>query len=406
MSRREAPAPWVLVAGGFHRKGGMDKANLALAEYLVELKKPVHIVCHSLDLEFSRHPLVTTHRVPRPAGSFLLGEPLLDLCGRVVARRITRQFPGASVVVNGGNCIWPAINWVHYVHHAWRPTGRAGPVWFRMKNAASEWLIRKREKLALRKARLLISNSNLTTRHIVEHFEIDPRRIRTVYLGAESEWGPVTPQDRASSRSSLGVPESRPLALFVGGLGYDQRKGFDVLFTSWRELCSRPDWDVDLLVAGSGSAMGMWQEKISQSGLANRIRLLGFSQQVQSLLAAADLLISPTRYEAYGLNVQEAICRGVPAMVSASAGVAERYGPEFAPMLLPDSEDAGDMVNRLLAWRQFKEEWLARFQPFSDTLRKKSWRDMAVEIVSLVQQQENGPAQIAFMTNLSTAGQR
>ena len=29
-------APWVIVAAGLHQKGGMDKANLALADYLLE----------------------------------------------------------------------------------------------------------------------------------------------------------------------------------------------------------------------------------------------------------------------------------------------------------------------------------------------------------------------------------
>ena len=27
--------------------------------------------------------------------------------------------PLARVVVNGGNCAWPDINWVHAVHAAW-----------------------------------------------------------------------------------------------------------------------------------------------------------------------------------------------------------------------------------------------------------------------------------------------
>ena len=125
----------------------------------------------------------------------------------------------------------------------------------------------------------------------------------------------------------------------MGALGYDDRKGFDVLFRAWERLCSRPDWDVDLLVAGSGPAAPAWHAKVKAAGLEHRIRLLGFTDQVKSVLAAADLLVSPVRYESYGLNVQEAICRGVPAMVSASAGVAEQYDAGFAPLLIPDPED-------------------------------------------------------------------
>ena len=113
------------------------------------------------------------------------------------------------------------------------------------------------------------------------------------------------------------------MAVFIGSIGHDRRKGCDVLLEAWRRLCSDPQWDVDLVVAGSGSALGMYREQVSQWKLQDRIRMLGFCDRVRDLLAAADLLVSPVRYEAYGLNVQEAICRGVPAIVSSAAGVAE-----------------------------------------------------------------------------------
>src|SRR5712692_11023850 len=103
--------------------------------------------------------------------------------------------------------------------------------------------------------------------------------------------------------------------------------------------------------------MSVWQTKVLQSGLSHRIRLLGFSDQVNAVLAAADLLISPVRYEAYGLNVQEAICRGIPAMVSKSAGIAERFPQELSDMLIEDPEDAADVAKQLLAWRGQIRSW-------------------------------------------------
>jgi len=363
----------------------MDKANLALAQYLVEIERPVHVVCFSVDQELSRHPLVTAHHVPRPAGSYFLGGPLLDLRGRVVARRVTKQYPLATVVVNGGNCLWPGINWVHYVHHAWNGRAAGAPTWFAMKDAAESWLARKHEKLAFEKARLLITNSNLTSRHLGEHFGVDRNRTHTVYLGAESEWGIVTPEERAASRQWLGLSPSRPVATFVGALGYDHRKGFDVLLKAWRSLCGRPEWDVDLLVAGSGNALPLWQQKVAEFRLGERVRLLGFSTDVKRVLAAADLLVSPVRYEAYGLNVQEAICRGIPALVSCSAGVAERYPSGFSRMLLPNPEDAADLEGRLLSWRRDMNHWKALFDAFGEQLRLQSWHRMAQQFVALVE---------------------
>jgi glycosyltransferase involved in cell wall biosynthesis len=381
-------SPWVLVAGGFHRSGGMDKANLALAQYLVEQNTPVHLVCHSVDSDFARHPLVTVHHVSRPAGSFFLGKPLLDIRGRRVARTVTRRWPRAQVLVNGDNCLWPGINWVHYVHNAWKLPQQGGPFWFQAKQNFGASLARKRERRLAGIARVFITNSNRTSRDLVEHLNAAPERVHTVYLGAESEWGLVTREEKAASRRSFQIHERRPLAVFIGSLGFDNRKGFDVLLKAWVKLCADSHWDVDMAVAGSGNAVSMWREEITRCGLGHRVRMLGFTERVRDLLAAADVLVSPVRYEPYGLNVQEAICRGVPAIVSAGAGVAERYGPEFTPMLLPDPEDVADLVQRLSEWRSNMEGWQANFQKFGDALRTYGWRDMARQIVSIASQQQ------------------
>jgi glycosyltransferase involved in cell wall biosynthesis len=365
----------------------MDKANLALAQYLVEHNTPVHLVCHSFDTDLASHPLVTVHRVSLPAGSFFFGKPLLDFCGRRVARKVIRHWPGARVVVNGDNCLWPDINWVHCVHQAWETQKPKGPFWFRAKHSLGASLARKRERKAVRIARVFISNSNRTSRDLVERLGVQPERVHTVYLGAESEWRPVTREERAVSRSSFKINEGRPLAVFIGSLGFDNNKGFDVVLEAWKRLCADPQWDVNLVAAGSGNALSMWRETIAGCGLTDRVRMLGFTNRVRELLGAADVLVSPVRYEAYGLNVQEAICCGVPAIVSAGAGVAERYGSKFAPLLLPDPEDVEDLVERLLQWRSNMEGWKVSFQEFGDTLRTYSWGDMARRMVSIASQQ-------------------
>src|SRR5579871_1533623 len=381
------PPPWVLVAGGFHRNGGMDKANLALAEYLVEQGTPVHVVCYSVDSQFAKHPLATVHAVPRPAGSYFLARPLLDRKGRSVARTVLSQWPRARILVNGENCLWPDINWVHYVHHAWDPGQSGGPFWFRVKERLNAHLVRRREKSAARTGRIFLTNSNRTSRDLIQ-LGVDPARIHRVYLGGEKEWVPVTAAEKAASRKSFQISQTRPVAVFIGSLGLDRRKGFDTLLESWRILCADPEWDVDLLVAGSGHALSACRLLVAQWKLEQRIRILGFCDRVPQLLAAADILVSPVRYEAYGLNVQEAICRGIPAIVSADAGVAERYGPECAPLLLSNPENVNGLVGTLRQWRLNLAEWAARFGQFGDSLRQYGWSDMAREMVLLANRLE------------------
>jgi glycosyltransferase involved in cell wall biosynthesis len=181
------------------------------------------------------------------------------------------------------------------------------------------------------------------------------------------------------------VAPGRPLVAFVGALGYDARKGFDILWRAWLDLCRMKEWDACLVVAGGGRALAEWRRTAAKSGLCGRVKFLGFTPKVFDVLAASDLLVSPARYESYGLNVQEALCCGVPAIVSANAGVAERYSSSLSPLLLPDPEDARDLAARMLCWRQNMAGWRTRLEPTMQMLRSYGWNDMARCIVNLAE---------------------
>ena len=379
------PAPWVIVCGGFNPHGGMDKANLALAEYLlVERRAEVHLVGHEIDAVLGALPGARSYPVPRPRGLVAVAEGLLDRRGRIVARAVVAADPHARVVVNGGNCAWDDINWVHYVHHAWEPEDRGAPLLVRLNNRRLARLARRHEQLRVPPARIVVSNSQLTTRQLVETVGVDPTRVHTLYLGADSTWGPPSDAEIEAGRRQFGSGAGRPIIVFLGALGYDDRKGFDTLLTAWERLCAREDWDADLVAAGGGRGVERWRAEVRRRGLEARVRLAGFVRDVPGLLAAADLLVSPVRYEPYGLNVQEALCRGVPALVSASAGIAERYPPEAGDLILRNPDDPAELSDRLLHWHSNRERWQTIVAPMGERLRARSWREMARDFVELV----------------------
>jgi glycosyltransferase involved in cell wall biosynthesis len=379
------PEPWVLVAGGFHLKGGMDRANAALATFLASRGHRVHLVAHEVAPSLTAMEGVTTHIVAKPAGSYFLGDWLLDWRGRVVAREVVADSPGARVVVNGGNCAWPDINWVHSVHRAWPPCDPHAPAWFKVKNRIDKSIALRREWTALRSAKVIIANSERTRRDLVNLLQILECNVHTLYLGSNCKSGPVAAESRRSARLWLGKPLNHPLAAFVGAIGYDTNKGIDTLLRAWTTLCSRADWDVDLVVAGGGRAVPQWKSQIERTGLLGRVKMLGFTERIADVLAAADVLVSPVRYEAYGLNVQEAICCGVPAIVSECAGVAERYPAQLAGLLLRDPANVGELVERMRGWRESIDAWRESVKPFAYELRSRSWEAMASEFVTLVQ---------------------
>jgi glycosyltransferase involved in cell wall biosynthesis len=103
------------------------------------------------------------------------------------------------------------------------------------------------------------------------------------------------------------------------------------------------------------------------------------------VIAAADVLVHPARYEAYGLGVHEAICRGVPAIVTAAAGVAERYTGSTRDLLIDGPVEAAAVGDALRRWRADADSWGDRFEPLAASLRTRSWDTMAAEIATLVE---------------------
>jgi glycosyltransferase involved in cell wall biosynthesis len=93
--------------------------------------------------------------------------------------------------------------------------------------------------------------------------------------------------------------------------------------------------------------------------------------------------VHPARYEAYGLGVHEALCCGVPVVVSASAGVAERFPHDLRPLLLQDVESVSELTSRLRIWRDAKDRFSERAVAFSAALGARTWDDMSRDIVAM-----------------------
>lgn len=363
-------------------------ANYALARYLAS-RGEVHLVTNRAWSDLAALPTVAVHRVPRPFGSNALGGVLLSREGARVWRQLAPR--GVHAVVNGGNCqAGPlerpapggAINWVHYVHAAYVPE-TAGSIARLAKTSLVHRRELKNERRAIRRARLVICNSRRTRDDVIERLGVEPSRAHVVYYGIDAaRFSAVSGDERAAAKRAFGVAPGRRLVGFAGALG-DRRKAFDTVFAAWVELCRRPDWDADLIVAGAGAERSDWERRAKEAGLGARMRFIGFRTDMPAVFAALDALVHPARYEAYGLSVHEAICRGVPALVSASAGVAEQYPADLADLLISDPNDARELAGRLQRWRCRADDWRARAAPVAEALRARTWDAMAADIAAL-----------------------
>ena len=247
--RETAKQLWLLVTGDLTPLGGMDCANHALALYLARrADTEVHLVTHRAWDDLTALPSVQLHRCSG-RGEPLAGNAVVGPGWPALGRP-----PGASgarVVVNGGNCAWADVNWVHYVHAAWIPR-QGGGLARCAKAMAFHQYAQYTERACVRQARSIIANSEQTRTALIERLGVPAERVRTIYYGIDAErFRPPTEAERAAARVQMGWADDRPAVAFVGALG-DLRKGFDTLFEAWRLLGRDASWDARLVVAGAG----------------------------------------------------------------------------------------------------------------------------------------------------------
>lgn len=368
--------PFVVVTGDYVKTGGQDAANFALADYLARHDRTLHLVGYRFDESLSGRSNVTLHRVPKPANSYTLAAPLLTATALVTYGKLRKT--GATLLANGGNCPSPSANWVHYVHAAYR--ARSPLALQRARQALTHRLNLRNERIALHAANVIVANSERTRTDVIERVGVQADRVKTVYYGVDPDRFRIAKEDeRREAAKALEWPLDRFRVAFIGALG-DRRKGFDVLFDAWRTVSASSGWDGQLVVVGAGAEVETWRTRVRENGLADSILILGFRCDVPAILSACDALVAPTRYEAYGLGVHEALCCGLPAIVSADAGVAERYPESLKRLLLDDVENVKALAATLLDVRKNLDAIKPEVAILSDQLRQRTWDVMASDI--------------------------
>jgi glycosyltransferase involved in cell wall biosynthesis len=123
--------------------------------------------------------------------------------------------------------------------------------------------------------------------------------------------------DRAAVRTSWGVGPEEKVILFCAKL-QPWKHSLDLL----RAFAAAAIPHSTLVFAGDGSVRSQLEAEASALGIRGRVRFLGFVNQSQlpGVYKASDLMVIPSRYEPFGLVVNEAMLCGCPVVASDRVG--------------------------------------------------------------------------------------
>jgi glycosyltransferase involved in cell wall biosynthesis len=192
----------------------------------------------------------------------------------------------------------------------------------------SGWIQRRLKRTTSRRLAAHVSVGTRSARALESLIGLEPGSIRTIHNGiAEVESKPIP------------RPVPGPLVVAVGRLS--RQKGFDILFHALAELPGVP-----LLLIGDGPERNDLERLRDELALAERVRMIGWVDDVRPYLAPADVLVVPSRWESFPLVILEAMFLGLPVVASAVGSIDEEVIDGETGLVIP-AEDTNALVDAL-----------------------------------------------------------
>ena len=174
---------------------------------------------------------------------------------------------------------------------------------------------------------------------VAEAQRLGARRARLLPVAAPPV--PVARMSRDAARAALGVGPQQVLVLTVARLA--PQKNLGLVLDTAAALGGRRD--LRFVVAGEGPERAALAERIAAQRLP--VTLLGHREDLGSLLAAADLALLTSAWEARALVAQEALLAGLPLVSTAVGGVPALVGDAAILAAPGDSAAVAEAVGRL-----------------------------------------------------------
>jgi glycosyltransferase involved in cell wall biosynthesis len=220
---------------------------------------------------------------------------------------------GASVVLTVHNLVQPEI---------------AGGLKARLYSRA--------EPLAVRSAELTFAASRQIADHLKEKVPAAADRVEVLHVPIGSP--PVVKRDAAAVRKEMNVGPEVNLVVTVARLA--PQKALHVMLEAIAQV------DCALAIVGEGPLEKELRALAERLGVADRVRWLGFREDVADFIAAADSFCLSSVWEAVALAAQEAVLLGTPVVSTDVGGMSELIDDGVSGRLAPKGD--ADALARVL----------------------------------------------------------
>jgi UDP-glucose:(heptosyl)LPS alpha-1,3-glucosyltransferase len=265
------------------------------------------------------------------------------------------------VLSPGINCLDADVVIVHAIFHRLHEIGRdeqvdsAKPGFFRSlhRRAYYALLARLERRIYTDPKVSLAAVSSHTASLLKDYFH--RQDVLVIPNGVDSaQFSPAARlAHRSAARHRRNLQESDFALLLIGNDW--SVKGLDTVLRAVSALRELP---IRVIAAGDDSP-DSFREMARSLGISERCRFEPSREDVLDFYSAADLYVSPSREDSFGLPVAEAMACGLPAITSIFAGVSSLLHDGVDSFILRDPHDAKTLATMIRTLYQ-QAEWRSR----------------------------------------------
>lgn len=243
-----------------------------------------------------------------------------------------------------------------------------------------------KQRLALRSAKAIITDSEFSRQQITRFLGLKPERITVIPLAADPTLTRPTAEIIHKHLETFQLPPT--YILYVGDINYN--KNVPQLIKLLKFL---PD-EVQLVCVGANfkpQAIPEWQWIETQMALSNveeRVTFVtnipvGESEYLAAIYARATAYVQPSLAEGFGLPLLEAMQCETPVVATDTSSLGE-VGGDHALYAAPEAEALAEKVKVILGWStDEREAWVKAAYMWS---QKFSWSKVAAQTVAVYEQ--------------------
>lgn len=174
------------------------------------------------------------------------------------------------------------------------------------------------EQWLARKTALFVAISESEKREIMEVCKVPAERVVVAWPIIDGSY--YTPWDQKEARYQIGLLPECSLVVGLGRLSYQKDP---LTFIKIVEHLKREGGKLQAIWVGDGELKPQFEQEVEERGLKGTISVAGWQRDVRPFIAAADVILMPSRYESFGYVTAEALAMARPVVATRVTGTVD-----------------------------------------------------------------------------------